>query len=101
MLVSFLSVVPTTLRNETSMSRFTRASHVIWHCQYHLGWVPKYRLRILQGLIGKDVQKCVMVFCQQLGYEIVEMNMQADHVHLLVKVPPKLSISESTCVLKG
>ena len=76
------------------MSRFERASHVIWHCQYHLVWVPKYRFRMLQGPIGREVQRCVMTFCQQLRCEIVEMNVQVDHVHLLVKVPPKLSISE-------
>ena len=48
------------------MSRFERASHVIWHCQYHLVWVPKYRFRMLQGPIGREVQRCVMTFCQQL-----------------------------------
>src|SRR5215475_12226579 len=69
------------------MSRFERASHVIWHCQYHLMWVPKYRFRMLQGPIGREVQKCLMTFCQQLGCQIVEMNVQVDHVHLLVKVP--------------
>src|SRR5271169_340253 len=69
------------------MSRFERASHVIWHCQYHLVWVPKYRFRMLQGPIGREVQRCVMTFCQQLGCGIVEMNVQVDHVHLLVKVP--------------
>ncbi|CAB3806904.1 IS200/IS605 family transposase ISShwo2 [Paraburkholderia fynbosensis] len=42
-----------------------------------------------------------MVFCQQLGCEVVELNVQVDHVHLLVKVPPKLSISQLTGVLKG
>ena len=83
------------------MSRFERASHVIWHCQYHLVWVPKYRFRMLQGPIGREVQRCVMTFCQQLGGEIVEMNVQVDHVHMLVKVPPKLSISELMGVLKG
>ena len=91
---TFRSVVPTTLRKETSMSRFQRASHVIWHCQYHLVWVPKYRFRMLQGPIGREVQRCVMTFCQQLGCAIVEMNVQVDHVHLLVKVPPRMSISE-------
>ena len=57
------------------MSRFERASHVIWHCQYHLVWVPKYRFRMLQGPIGREVQRCVMTFCQQLACEIVEMNV--------------------------
>ena len=69
--------------------------------QYHLVWVPKYRFRIMQGPVGKEVYKCVMVFCQQLGCEVVELNVQADHVHLLVKMPPKLSISELMGVLKG
>ena len=83
------------------MSRFERASHVIWHCQYHLVWVPKYRFRMLQGPIGREVQRCVMTFCQQLGCQIVEMNVQVDHVHLLVKVPPRVSIPELMGVLKG
>ena len=83
------------------MSRFERSSHVIWHCPYHLVWVPKYRFRMMQGPVGKEVHKCVMVFSQQLGCEVVELNVQADHVHLLVKVPPKLSISELMGVLKG
>ena len=83
------------------MSRFKRASHVIWHCQYHVVWVPKYRFRILSGPIGREVHKCVMVFSQKLGCEVVELNVQVDHVHLLVKVPPKVSISELMGVLKG
>ena len=83
------------------MSRFDRASHVIWHCQYHLVWVPKYRFGMLQGPVGREVQKCLMTFCQQLGCQIVEMNVQVDHVHLLVKVPPRVSISELMGVLKG
>ena len=48
------------------MSRFERASHVIWHCQYHLVWVPKYRFRMLQGPIGREVQRCVMTFANSL-----------------------------------
>ena len=83
------------------MSRFKRASHVIWHCQYHIVWVPKYRFRVLQGPVGKEVDKCVMVFSQQLGCEVVELNVQPDHVHLLVSIPPKLSVSGLMGVLKG
>ena len=81
------------------MSRFERASHVIWHCQYHVVWVPKYRFRMLQGPIGREVQRSVMTFCQQLGCDVIEMNVQVDHVHLLLKVPPRLSISELMGVL--
>lgn len=83
------------------MSRFSRASHVLWHCQYHVVWVPKYRFRILTGVVGQEVHRSVMTFCQQLGCEVVELNVQADHVHLLVKVPPKLAISGLMGTLKG
>lgn len=83
------------------MSRFTRSSHVLWHCQYHLIWTPRYRFRILTGPVGKEVYRCIMVFCHQLNVEVIELNVQPDHVHLLVKIPPKLSVAELMGVLKG
>ncbi|QGX41115.1 IS200/IS605 family transposase [Permianibacter aggregans] len=83
------------------MSRFIRASHVIWHCQYHIAWTPKYRFRILKGPIAKEIHQCVMLFCLRLGCQVVELNVQVDHVHLLVKIPPKTSVSELMGVLKG
>ena len=76
------------------MSRFKRLSHVIWHCQYHIVWVPKYRFRILKSKIAEEVHTCIQAFCAQLGCEIVEVNVQPDHVHLLLFVPPKVSISD-------
>ena len=83
------------------MSRFEKLSHVLWHCQYHIVWVPKYRYRVLTGEVGFEVMKTVRVFAERLGCEIVELNVQADHVHLLVKVPPKISISRLSGSVKG
>ena len=83
------------------MSRFRELSHTIWHCQYHLVWVPKYRYRILSGLVGEEVERCIRAFSERLGAEIVELNIQEDHVHLLVLVPPKVSISEFMGTIKG
>jgi len=83
------------------MSRFSKLSHVIWHCQYHIVWVPKYRYRVLTGEVGFEVTKTVRVFSERLGCEIVEMSVQADHVHLLIKVPPKVSISKLLGTVKG
>ena len=83
------------------MSRFEKLTHVLWHCQYHIIWVPKYRYRVLKGPVGQEVYNGVQVFCGQLGCRIVELNVQLDHVHLLVKVPPKISISKLMGVLKG
>ena len=83
------------------MSRFRKLSHTIWHCQYHLVWVPKYRYRILTGLIAEEVERCIRAFSERLGAEIVELNIQEDHVHLLALVPPKVSISEFMGTVKG
>ena len=83
------------------MSRFERLSHVIWHCQYHIVWVPKYRFRILTGEVGREVFHCIQSYGGRLGCTIVELNVQPDHVHLLVKVPPKQSISDLMGALKG
>ena len=83
------------------MSRFKKLTHVLWHCQYHIVWVPKYRYRILQGEVARETGNCINSFCSQLGCEVKELNIQADHVHLLVDVPPKVSISVLMGTVKG
>ena len=83
------------------MSRFLKLSQTLWHCQYHLVWVPKYRYRVLSGDVGIEVQNCIRAFSEQKGCNIIELNVQIDHVHLLVMVPPKISISDYMGMLKG
>ena len=83
------------------MSRFRKLSHSIWHCQYHIIWVPKYRYKILQGEIAKDVENSIRTFSQQQKCEIVELNIQIDHVHLLVMIPPKIAVSDFVGTVKG
>lgn len=82
------------------MSRFRKLSQTIWHCQYHIIWVPKYRYRVLSGKIASEVENCVRAFSEQLGCEIVELSIQIGHVHLLVFVPPKVSISSYVGTVK-
>ena len=83
------------------MSRFSKLSHVIWHCQYHIVWVPKYCYRILTDKVAFEVSKSIRIYAERLGCELVELNVQPDHVHLLVKVPPKISISKLMGTVKG
>lgn len=83
------------------MSRFKKQSHTLWHCTYHIVWTPKYRYRILKGKIKDEVEQCIRLFSEQKGCEVEELNVQEDHVHLLVKVPPKVSISDLVGTLKG
>ncbi|MCP4934454.1 MAG: IS200/IS605 family transposase, partial [bacterium] len=54
------------------MSRFRKLSHSIWHCQYHIVWVPKYRFRVLTGPVASEVGRCIRAFSEQKGAEIVE-----------------------------
>ena len=70
------------------MSRFKKLSHTIWHCQYHLVWTPKYRYRVLNGEIKQEVESCIRAFSEQKGCTVVELNVQIDHIYLLVQVPP-------------
>jgi putative transposase len=83
------------------MSRFRKLSHTLWHCQYHIVWVPKYRFRILTGKVATEVERCIRAFSEQKKCEVVELNVQVDHIHLLVMVPPKVSISDFVGILKG
>ncbi len=54
------------------MSRYNQVSHVFLRCQYHIVWTPKYRFRILKNNVGKEVYRCINVYCNQLGCEVVE-----------------------------
>jgi putative transposase len=83
------------------MSRFRKLSQTLWHCQYHIVWVPKYRYRILTGKVADLVEHCIRAFSQQLSSEIIELNVQPDHVHLLAMVQPKVSISGYVGTIKG
>ena len=83
------------------MSRFKKLSHTIWHCQYHIVWTPKYRLRILEGEVKLEVSRCIHMFSEQKRCDVIELNVQKDHIHLIVTVPPKLSISDYMGIIKG
>ena len=83
------------------MSRFKKLSHTIWHCQYHVVWTPKYRYRVLDGRVKREVGNCIRAFSEQKKCEVVELNVQIDHVHLIVSIPPKLSVSSYVGMVKG
>ena len=83
------------------MSRFRKLSHSIWHCQYHIVWVHKYRHRILTGPVGNEVSTCIRAFSEQKEVEVLEMSVQPDHVHVVAMIPPKISVSEFCGIVKG
>ena len=75
------------------MSNFKKLSHVIYRCTYHIVWTPKYRYRILEGLVRDQLQKDILMLLELKSCELMEMNVQIDHVHLIVSIPPKMSLS--------
>jgi putative transposase len=83
------------------MSRFSKLSHVIRCCKYHIVWTPKYRYKVLTGEVKNEVEYCIRLFASQKGGKIEELNVQRDHVHLIVSIPPKVSVSDMVGVLKG
>jgi putative transposase len=72
------------------MSKYKKLSHVIYKCDYHIVWVPKYGLRILTGTIRDLVDNDIRMLCEWNSSEVVELNVQADHIHLVVSVPSKV-----------
>ena len=83
------------------MSKYKKQSHVIYKCDYHIVWTPKYRFRILRGEIKALVEDDIRRLSEWKGCEVMELNVQEDHIHLLISVPPKVSISKLMGVLKG
>lgn len=76
-------------------------SHTTWECKYHLIFAPKYRRQIIYGKIKTDVGKILRELCERKGIEIIEAELCKDHIHMLVRIPPKYSVSEIMGYLKG
>ena len=83
------------------MSNFKKLSHVIYRCTYHIVWTPKYRYRVLEGLVKEQLLNDIPMLLEWKSSEMIEINIQKDHVHLIVSVPPKISISQLMGTLKG
>ena len=76
-------------------------AHTKWMCKYHIVFTPKYRRKIIYNQIRKDVGEILRTLCQYKGVEIHEGHLMPDHVHLLVSIPPKHSVSSVMGYLKG
>ena len=83
------------------MKQFKKLAHAVWRCKYHIVWCPKYRFRILKGEIGKSLREIIRQLCEWKKIEILEGNIQVDHIHLVLEIPPKYLVSETVGFLKG
>ena len=82
--------------------RFRKLSHSLYECKYHIVFCPKYRYRVLEGDVAETLrQEIYSLVKQKDGVEIIELNIQPDHVHIVLWIPPKYAISSLMGFLKG
>lgn len=76
-------------------------AHTRWMCKYHIVFTPKYRKKIIYNKLRRDIVQIIKDLCKWKGIEIIEGKAMPDHIHILVKIPPKMSISNFMGYLKG
>ncbi len=76
-------------------------SHTRWECKYHVVFAPKYRRRVIYGKLKRDISQIIIELCRRKGIEIIEAEACPDHIHMLIRVPPKYSISQIMGYIKG
>ena len=76
-------------------------AHTKWMCKYHIVFTPKYRRKMIYNQYREDVREIIKQLCSYKGVEILGGNVMSDHVHILVSIPPKMSVSSFMGYLKG
>lgn len=76
-------------------------SHTTWNCKYHIVWAPKYRRKVFDGEKRLEIGAILRELCQWKGVNIIEAEVCPDHIHMLVEIPPKMSVSSFMGFLKG
>ena len=83
------------------MTDINSLSHTKWNCKYHIVFCPKYRRQEIYGKIKEDVGKILRKLCEAKGVEIIEAEACPEHIHMLVSIPPHLSVAQFMGYLKG
>lgn len=76
-------------------------AHSKWRCKYHIVFAPKYRRQVIYGKIKTDIGAILRKLSEYKGVEIIEANLCPDHIHMLVSIPPKISVAQFVGYLKG
>ena len=80
-------------------------AHTKWNCKYHIVFhivfAPKFRRQIIYGRLKTEIGKILRTLCERKEIEIIEANLCADHIHMLIAIPPKYSVSQIMGYLKG
>ena len=82
-------------------SEIKSTAHSSYRCRYHIVFAPKYRRKEIYGQLKKDIGEILRKLCEQKGVEIMEAEACKDHIHMLVSIPPHISIAQFMGFLKG
>ena len=83
------------------MENYRRGSHTVWDCKYHVVWTTKYRYEVLEGEVGRRCRELLREIAQSLEMVIYAGSINRDHVHMLIGIPPHLSVSRAVQHMKG
>jgi len=83
------------------MNNYNKLKHTTWECKYHLVWIPKYRKKIIYGQLRKYLGEILKELALQKESKIIEGHLMGDHVHVLIAIPPKYSVSQVVGYIKG
>lgn len=82
-------------------NKLNSLAHTKWLCKYHIVFTPKYRRKMIFNQYRESLRDIIILLCKYKGVEIIEGHLMPDHVHLLVSIPPKISVSSFVGYLKG
>ena len=101
--VKIIAGLPTAFKKTKEVIQVDTESlaHTKYNCKYHVVFAPKYRRQIMYGKIKADIGQILRKLCSQKGIEIIEANACPDHIHMLISIPPKYSVSQIMGYLKG
>jgi len=83
------------------MTELQSLSHSKWNCKYHIVFAPKYRRQEIYGKLKNDIGQILRKLCEQKNVEILEAEACPDHIHMLLSIPPNLSVAQFMGYLKG
>lgn len=82
-------------------SSLRKLSHTVYECKYHIIWCPKYRYRVMDGDIRLSVRDEIRRLCEWKNLTVIQGNVQKDHIHIVLEIPPNMSVSNVVGFLKG
>lgn len=101
LLSNIIVVFTRTIKKQVKLNK-SSLTHTSWRCKYHIVFAPpKYRRQVIYNKLKRDIGSILRQLCKRKGIEIIEAELCPDHIHMLVEIPPKYSVSEIMGYLKG